>query len=127
MIYLHCIGVFDGKHIVIQALAKSGSLLLDCSERFSIVLFAICMAGRQGDSASAYLFVFWLTCDPSQHERVLKFIEILRNIWPFPSFSPISGEFRLQLLWNLIGLIRIFVIFCGQLFSFFLLSEVSKQ
>ena len=58
----HCLGAIDGKHIVIQAPARSGSLYYNYKKSFSIVLLAVCNAryeftlvdigevGRQSDS-----------------------------------------------------------------------------
>ena len=57
----HCIGGIDGKHVIIQAPEKSGSLFFNYKKSFSIVLLAVCNsdyeftmvdigeAGRQSD------------------------------------------------------------------------------
>ena len=40
----HCLGAVDGKHVVIQATALSGSEFFNCKGQFSIVLLAVCDA-----------------------------------------------------------------------------------
>lgn len=68
-------------------------------------------------SAGVYSVVFfWLTCDPSQHGRVLIFIE--NEYLAISAIPLISGESRSRFLLNFIDLVRIFVIFHAQLFSF---------
>ena len=40
----HCLGAIDGKHIIMESPAKSGSLFYNYKKSFSIVLLAVCNA-----------------------------------------------------------------------------------
>ena len=63
----HCIGGIDGKHVIIQAPEKSGSLFFNYKKSFSIVLLAVCNsdyeftmvdigeAGRQSDGGGGFV------------------------------------------------------------------------
>ena len=42
--YPHCLGAIDGKHVMIQAPARSGSAFFNYKKTFSVVLLAVCNA-----------------------------------------------------------------------------------
>ena len=43
----HCLGAIDGKHVLIQAPARSGSNFFNYKKCFSIVLLAVCNANYE--------------------------------------------------------------------------------
>ena len=43
----HCLGAIDGKHVLIQAPARSGSNFFNYTKCFSIVLLAFCNANYE--------------------------------------------------------------------------------
>ncbi|XP_065668217.1 uncharacterized protein LOC136088435 [Hydra vulgaris] len=85
----HCLGAIDGKHVIIQSPARSGSMYFNYKKTFSIVLLATCNAkyeftlvdiggsGRQSDG-SIY-----------NNSKVVSAID--NNLLNFPDPSCISG------------------------------------
>ena len=85
----HCLGAIDGKHIIIQAPARSGSLYYNYKKCHSIVLLAVCNAryeftlvdvgdaGRQSDSGIY------------NNSKLGHAID--NNLLNFPPAEPISG------------------------------------
>lgn len=85
----HCLGTIDGKHVLIQSPARSGSMYFNYKKTFSIVLLAICNAtyeftlvdiggsGRQSDGGIY------------NNSKIGDAIE--NNTLSFPYPSPING------------------------------------